>query len=118
MASEESQKAAPAETRVGPFRYGVEFDADAANDYGYAGACLYRSRRIKLDPRQADTELPQTFLHEVLHALGNAYEIPDWDRHKTDAEGRTTDKIDLMASALLQWMRANPEAVAWLVKAG
>ena len=97
---------------VGPYRYQISFDEDAAYDYGYFGTALNRSRRIKLDPRQSDTELPQTILHEVLHCLGSVYEIPVWESHTKDDHGK--DKIDLMATALLQWLRANQEVVDWL----
>lgn len=55
-------------------------------------------------------------MHETLHALGNAYGIKEWETHKVDADGKNTDKIDLMASALLLWLRLNPELVAWLAK--
>lgn len=118
MADYKAMDAVPKSAQVGPFRYEISFDMDASYDYSYLGTTLYRSRRIKLDPRQANTDLPQTFLHEMLHALGNAYEITDWDRHTRNDKQEITDKIDLMSSALLQWLRANPDAVAWLVAGG
>jgi hypothetical protein len=114
MATESAIQAVPAELTVGPYRYSVSFDGEAAYDYSFWGVCLFRSKRIKLDPRQADTELPQTLLHEVIHALGGAYEITEWDRHKTDSDQKITDKIDLMASALLRFIRDNPAVVKWL----
>lgn len=114
--TEEGESKTPKEFRVGPFRYEVSFDGEAAYDYSYLGVCLYRSRRIKLDPRQSDREVQQTFLHEAIHAIGNAFEIREWDRHKTDDKGEVTDKIDLMASALLQFIRDNPKVIAWLQK--
>lgn len=116
MASEKALKSVPQSFKAGPYRYGVGFDGEAAYDYDYFGVCLYRSRRVKLDPRQADTELAQTMIHEVLHALGNAYEITEWDRHKTDSDGRVIDKIDLMGKALLTFIRENPELIEWLQK--
>lgn len=114
MATERAITSVPQELIVGPYRYAISFDGEAAYDYHYLGVCLNRSRRLKLDPRQADTELPQTLLHEAIHALGNAYEIPEWSQHKTDADGRITDKIDLMTSALLTFIRQNPELIRWL----
>lgn len=114
MATQTAQDAAPKEIVVGPYRYRIEFDRDASYDYHYLGVCLYRSRRLKLDPQQADTELPQTLLHEILHALGDAYGIEELDRHKTDSDGKVTDKIDLMASALLTFIRNNPAVVKWM----
>lgn len=114
MASEKAQKSTPKELIVGPYRYSVSFDGEASYDYHYLGVCLYRSRRLKLDPRQADTELPQTLMHEVIHALGNAYEIHEWDRHETDKDGHITDKIDLRALAFLTFIRGNPGVIKWL----
>lgn len=114
MSSESSQGDTPKEVIVGPYRYKVCFDSEAAYDYHYLGVCLYGSRRLKLDPRQADTELPQTMMHEILHALGNAYGITEWDRHKTDEHGDITDKIDLMATALLTYIRSNPDVIKWM----
>src|SRR6185312_16384419 len=114
MATESAIAAVPRKILAGPFHYSVGFDSEAAYDYDYLGVCLIRSKRLKLEPRQADTELPQTLLHEVLHALGHAYEIPEWRGHKTDSDGRVTDKIDLMASALLTFIRQKPEVIKWL----
>ena len=114
MATERAQANTPKELIVGPYRYEVSFDGEASYDYHYLGVCLFSSKRLKLDPRQSDTELPVTLLHEAIHALGGAYEIQEWDRHKTDNDGKITDKIDLMASALLTFIRQNPAVVKWL----
>ena len=114
MATEEARKKTPQSLKAGPYRYGISFDEEMAYDYKYLGVCLHASKRLKLDPRQSDTELPQTLLHEALHALGLAYEIPDWCGHKTDENGKITDKIDMMASALLTFLRENRELVTWL----
>ncbi|RJQ27034.1 hypothetical protein C4577_01810 [Candidatus Parcubacteria bacterium] len=116
MATEKAIAETPKEFVCGPYRYTIDFDGEASYDYSYLGVCLNRSRRIKLDPRQSDTELPQTLLHEAIHALGGAYEIKEWRGHTTDAAGNVTDKIDLMASALLQFIRVNPKLVEWLSK--
>jgi hypothetical protein len=117
VATESAIASVPKELRCGPYTYQVSFDSEASYDYTYLGVCLYRSRRLKLDPRQSDTELPQTLLHEALHAIGNAYEIKEWDRHTTNDKHEITDKIDLMASALLQFIRVNPDFVAWIQRA-
>ncbi len=114
MATEQAIEAVPKCVVAGPYRYEVSFDGEAAYDYHYYGACLYQSKRLKLDPRQANTELPQTLLHEVLHALGNSYGITEWSKHETDKDDHVTDKIDLMATSLLMFIRQNPEVVKWL----
>ena len=115
MASEATIQATPRTLHVGPFTYAISYDGEASYDYDYMGTTLFRSRRIRLDPRQSDTEAPQTFLHEAIHAIGNAWEIHAWERHTLDERQHVTDSIDLMASAMLMFLRANPEAVAWLV---
>ncbi len=114
MATESAIAAAPSSVIVGPYTCTVNFDPEASYDYSFMGVWLSVSKRIKLCPRQSDTELPQTLLHEVLHALGQVYEIPEWSRHKTDEHQHVMDKIDLMATALLRWMRDNPDVVKWM----
>lgn len=104
----------PKEILCGPYRYSIEFDGEASYDYSFLGVCLNKSRRIKLDPRQSDTELPATLLHEVLHAVGCAFEIKEWAHHRTDDKGNVTDQIDLMSTVLLQLIRDNPGFIKWL----
>lgn len=114
MATSKAIEDTPKEVVVGPYRYGIDYDGDASYDYTYSGVCLNRSRRIKLDPRQSDTEIPQTFLHEVIHAMGSVYEIEEWRKHTLDDDGKTIDQINMMATALLQFIRINPDIVTWL----
>jgi hypothetical protein len=53
----------------------------------------------------------------LFHAIGNAWEIREWDRHTVDDDKhQLTDKIDLMASALLLTLKANPAVVQWLME--
>ena len=114
MATEEAIGKTPKTLSIGPYQYEVVFDGDASYDYHFFGVVLPMTKRIKLDPRQSNTELPQTLLHEIIHALGMAYERPEWRGHKLDEKQNITDKIDLMASAMLQFLRHNPEVVKWL----
>lgn len=114
MATPEALEAVPKAVVCGPYTYAVTFDEQAAYDYQYAGCCLFGSKRLDVNPKQADTALPQTLLHEILHALGNAYEIEAWSKHTLNDKQEVTDKIDLMATALLQFLRSNPEVVSWL----
>lgn len=116
MASKDALEKLPKTMKVGPTKWEVLTDQTAAYDYFYLGVTLYRTRRLNIDPIQADTDLPLTFLHEVLHAIGFIYEIPEWQRHKEDDQGRITDKTHLQATAILQWLRDNPEVVKWLVE--
>lgn len=84
------------------------------NDYN--GSTAFRSRKIRLNPKAPDTQLPCTLLHEALHALGEAYEIAYWRDHiNAEAYNKDGDKIDLMARTLLLFMRSNPKIINWLV---
>ncbi len=115
MSSEITRTNTPTHLFIGPYKYTVVYDAEAAFEYGFSGSTLFRSKRILLDPMQSDTEIPQTLLHEALHGLGSAYEIKEWVKHNVDDDGKSIDKIDLMASALIQWMRQNRETIEWLM---
>ena len=66
------------------------------------------SRRIALDPRQPATEVPQTLLHELLHAIGFTLHI---DVLKDD-EGATVDRL---AHALLTMLRDNKKLTDFLI---
>lgn len=114
MAANSTVKKVPKFVNVGPITYTITFDHEACYEYDWAGVCINRSRSIKLDSRQSDTELPQTLLHEVLHAVGAVWEIEDLDRHRFDDKQKCTDKINLIATALLQLIRSNPELIKFL----
>lgn len=116
MADPSMMDLVPKQVTVGPYIYSVTFDQQAAYENAYHGTCVYRARRIILDPMQANTEVRQTFLHEVLHGLGDAYGIKEWGNHTFDADGRPIDKIDLMATALIMFLRANRSIVPWLLE--
>ncbi len=113
MATSTARDCTPQEAIVGPYQYGIDFDGDTAYDYQFLGVCLDRSRRLRLDPRQSDTEISQTLLHEIIHALGSVYRIDEWGKHKIEND-KVVDKIDLMAPALLMLLWSSPAIVRWL----
>ena len=115
MASEKEIEATPKTVRAGVYQYEIGYDGQQSYDFGYMGVCLNRSRRIMLDPRQPDSQIRQTLMHEILHAVGDSFEIPAVGTHTTDSTThQVNDKIDLLASALLMFLRDNPAVVAWL----
>ena len=116
MASEQAIQLMPKEVTCGPYCWTVSFDADECHHYDYLGVAHFRTARIKLEPRLSDTQLPQTLMHEILHALGHVYEIKEWSDHTKNDKGEHTDKIDLMATAILQFIRANPSVIEWMCK--
>ena len=116
MASQTALQRIPTKTKIGPYNWTIEQDTQMAYDFGFWGFTLNKSKTIKIDDRQSDTELPQTFLHEDLHAIGSSYEISSFGSHTVDKDNNSlvTDDLDRIASALLMWIRDNPEAVKYL----
>ena len=88
-----------------------------AYEFGFWGFTINKSKTINIDDRQSDTELPQTFLHEILHAIGGSYEIASFGVHTVE-DGKPTDDLDRIASALLMWIRDNPDAIEYLQSSG
>lgn len=115
-ASPESVSRVPKAVKIGPITYGVVIDRDGMYEDDLMGHTSKRGRLVRLTDMQADTELPATFLHEVLHAVGQVYRIPEVESHSYNKAGDATDKIDELSLALLQFLRDNPEVVAWLTQ--
>ena len=106
----------PPEIVVGPYKYSLEFDGQEAWEWNHSARTYYRSRRISFDDKLSPTEIPQTFMHEVLHTIGEAFEIKYWVNHDKAREfPEGGDQIDLMATGLLMFLRANKEVVEWLI---
>tara|TARA_R110002020_G_scaffold289490_1_gene504961 strand:- start:2122 stop:2475 length:354 start_codon:yes stop_codon:yes gene_type:complete len=116
MASKAALQRMPTKTKIGPYNWNIQEDTQMAYEFGFWGYTVNKSKTIKIDDRQSDTELPQTFLHEILHAIGLSYEISSFGSHTVE-EGNPTDDLDRIASALLMWIRDNPEAVKYLQSA-
>lgn len=105
----------PTSAKIGPFTYRVDVNGQEAWEWNHNGRVFYRTRRISLNDLQPETEFPATLLHEILHALGEAYEIRYWVDHEKAAKlPEGGDQIDLMAKALLLFLRENTEIVDWL----
>ena len=116
MASKAALQRMPTKTKIGPYNWDIQEDTQMAYEFGFWGYTVNKSKTIKIDDRQSDTELPQTFLHEILHAIGLSYEITSFGVHTVE-EGNPTDDLDRIASALLMWIRDNPESVKYLQSA-
>lgn len=113
MATREAIAKAPLSVDVGSFTYSISFNAEEAFEWSRFGTCHHQTRRIMLSPMQADTEIPHTLLHEILHAIGCVYEI-GWLRDHWDDEKPHKDKTDLLTTALLEVWRRNPEVREFL----
>lgn len=105
----------PRTVKIGPYQYKIEIDGETAWDWGHNARTYYRSNRISFNDRISETGTPQVLMHEVLHCLAGAYDIGYWLDHDSAKEfPKDGDKIDLMATALLTFIRDNPEVVKYL----
>lgn len=105
----------PKTVTVGPHIYKIVCDTNAINaqcvDQGKAllGNCRSPEGVITIDPKQSESQLADTVLHETLHALmnlvGATEDISDEDEEKL---------VRRLAPALLDVIRRNPKWVAYL----
>jgi len=68
------------------------------DDYGYAGQFCTRNKTIELDNKLEDSELVQTLIHEVLHAI--AYRIRLSEAIHKDVE-------EIVVDSFAQWIEEN-----------
>lgn len=105
----------PATVRVGPHTYTIVCDQAAIDrlsvEAGEArlGECDTRSLTITVDPGQADSQLAETVVHEVLHACFSVIGAGE------DVSHTVEEKLVLrLAPVLQQLLVDNPKLVAWL----
>lgn len=105
----------PRRVHVGPHTYRVVCDAvamavecrDAGEDL--VGRCSHRTLTIHIEPDQAASQMRDTLLHEVLHAVANMTALDgEW------GDEREEETILRLAPALLDVLRRNPRLVAFL----
>jgi hypothetical protein len=105
----------PRRIHVGPHIYSVVCDAaamaaecrDAGEDL--VGRCSHRTLTIHIEPDQARSQMRDTLLHEVLHAVANMTALDgEWGAEREE------EVILRLAPALLDVLRRNPRLVAFL----
>lgn len=96
----------PKRVKVGPHQYQVVVLPNAIlNVTGRAGQCDAQRGVITIDGTQTPTQLADTLLHEVTHAL---LEVTDLD---TDVAERVALA---MGPGLLDLIRDNPRLIDWI----
>ena len=101
----------PATVRLAPHTIVVTADTAAAHTLSQAaGEQLYgnwdaRYLTITLDPSQADSQVAETLLHELLHACADAAGLDEDDEERT---------VNAIAPRLLSVLRDNPQLVRFL----
>jgi hypothetical protein len=68
------------------------------------GECETRTGVIKVNPNASIDQQRDTLLHEVIHAID----------HELDT-GMRERQVRLLATGLFHFLRANPDAVRWLL---
>lgn len=82
-------------------RYKIKWGGVSGKDYG---ECLPAKCEIRVDPKSAEEQQKDTLLHECLHAIDHEMNTRMNER-----------QVRLTATALLHYMRSNPEIVRWLI---
>lgn len=62
----------PREIKIDPHSFKVWFD-EREDDGDFGGTTLHRKREVLLNPKRHPQQLRVTYLHEVLHVLGEVY---------------------------------------------
>lgn len=98
--------------KVGPFTYTVAEDKNLGA-FGKAGVMNSDNLMVSIDPSVAVEVQKETLVHETLHAVWKqtplVVMIPDEDE---DSKGELI--IQALSPLLFQWIRENPEVIAWL----
>ena len=98
----------PASVRVGPHTYRLVMVPDGVmDDAGRVGHCCPERLVIALDSGQRPSQLADTILHELVHAL----------LRSVDLESAEEERVCLaLGPGLLALVRDNPSLVAWLTR--
>ena len=107
----------PDRVHVGPHQYDLVYDKEAINRYSVergdpcVGQCDSSDLLIIIDPEQAESQIRDTLLHEVLHACCDLIGL------SCDVDHDIEEKIILrLAPILLLVLRDNPELVTYLTR--
>lgn len=91
----------PASIKVGGHHYAVEYEPliyDTDEQQEYLGRASYQEAKLQIKTGRAPSQMAETFLHEVVHAISN-------DRRLEMSE----HQVDQMAAGFLALMIDNPK---------
>lgn len=96
----------PKRVRVGPHRYRVRIDdSGALGDAGRAGQCSPSRLTITIDDEQEGSQLADTLLHELGHALLQSVGLEEEIEERACAA---------LGPGLLALINDNPKLIEWL----
>ena len=103
-----SLEGCPSQAEIGVMSLTIE----AFDDPDDFGRFDNRTDRLLICPNMKPGQTVDTLLHEILHAIGEAYGIPQLRGNSK----RTEDLIRQLAPALMMFKRDNPALDMWLLK--
>lgn len=93
----------PKKVKVGAHSYKVSFEKDLSTNHAVMGQSRHAKGQIVLDTEQMQTQLEDTFIHEILHAI--QFQCNFLNTRDGQVE---EDAIARLAPALLQVIKDNP----------
>lgn len=107
----------PAKITVGPHVYTVEVSAKRANDASVRYAQVdHATLDIIVNPDQHPSQMADSVLHELLHALCDMQGVAVGDKPLIEPAAEEP-LVRGMAPLLLDLLRRNPALVTWLTDA-
>ena len=94
----------PKKVKIGPHTYKIKFVEKMGEDHDAIGHSVHERGIITLDPDMTQTQLEDTFLHEILHCLDQQTKVFEGD-NKSEIE----DSVARLTPLLLQFVKDNPE---------
>lgn len=93
----------PKKVKIGPHIYIVKLEKDLSGNHGLMGQSRHTSSEIVIDPNLSGSQLEDTLLHEILHA------IQFQTRFISDGEKDEELAVSRLTPLLLQVIKDNPE---------
>jgi len=98
----------PKTVKVGPYVYKIEkWDAMAARDADKHGECDTAMHIIRVDATYSEAAVKNTLLHEILHAVWNAWGLGDSEEEEK--------AVNNMANGLQAVLNDNPGLIKFLI---
>ena len=115
MSFDLSKSGLPTKILIGPFEHTVTFkQLDIASETPVHGVYIFEDLELSFQPGQANKAFAaDSVVHEVLHAIWRVNALNQEKLAAKDCEERI---VSVLATALVQLLKANPKLAVWLQK--